>query len=489
MDAATKLLEHDSPKWIFPLHSPVLFAKTDPTAIRNHLNGKLFDSKQPDGFVACQTAYSRKDEHHLRRVLVLDPFATFFLYDFLVAQHAAFSRTTTVVAERHVYGHTFDKGKPVDAFAQYHAFRRKKYELIAKHGHFAQLDIFNCFNSFYHHKVASFVAQQTTVADGNKFGQFLREINAGVSVACFPQGLYPAKVVGNAYLSLIEESTKLRPASMARFLDDIVLACGTRYQVDEQVLELQYILDKHHLALNESKTVIGAKGQRFQERKLDKIKKVLLKKREEARAAYDDVEAGEVQLDDQERAYLTALIQKPNVAQEDVELALTLLASEPDALDLVIDPVLDEAPHLLRTFYRFLAMDDFSETTIMSAITSRVESEYSIPEHDLFWYARILIDRLTFSRGVADLLLRLFENQNATPVVKAAILESEHLSHGLADLKESVLRSDGTTLLVAAGMAGLCKLERGKRNHIYKYAARQGAHAAVLMDIAGKMPG
>src|SRR5687768_13354895 len=114
MDPTSKLLEQDSPKWIFPLRSPVLFAQTDPATIRKHLRNRLLDNEQPDGFVACQTAYSRKDEHHLRRVLVLDPFATFFLYDFLTQHHAAFSREKSGVPERYVYGHTFQKGKPID---------------------------------------------------------------------------------------------------------------------------------------------------------------------------------------------------------------------------------------------------------------------------------------------------------------------------------------------------------------------------------------
>src|SRR5262249_51080 len=157
-------------------------------------------------------------------------------------------------------------------FAEYHAFRRRKYELVSEHGFFAQLDVFNCFNSFYHHEVTSFVTEKTTQALGSAFGQFLRELNAGVSVACFPPGLYPPKVIGNAYLSFIENSRKLKAHGVARFLDDVVLAGPSRRDVEDNILELQYLLDKHHLSLNDSKTFVGEKGQRFQERKLDRMK-------------------------------------------------------------------------------------------------------------------------------------------------------------------------------------------------------------------------
>ena len=346
-DPVTLFLEADHRRWIFPLRTPLVFAQTDPKSLREHVNLRILNTNEKDGFVTGLLAYSRKDEHHLRRVLALDPFATFFLYDFVYANRKSFPKPRST--DRHVFGHCFHRGQPVDAFAEYHEFRRKKYDLISVHGHFAQVDVFNCFNSFYHHDVTTFVSSRTGSPAGEQFGQFLRQLNAGVSVACFPQGLYPAKVIGNAYLSFVDESRKLKAPGVARFLDDVVLAAGTRREVEEQVLELQYILDKHHLALNDSKTLVGEKGVRFQEKKLDRIKRNLIRKRESTKRGYDeDDDESDGRLDDKEREYLVSLIRKPNVAQEDVELALTLLRDEPDALGLVIDPVLDKAPHLLR---------------------------------------------------------------------------------------------------------------------------------------------
>lgn len=492
-DPATTLLENDHRKWIFPLRTPLMFAKTDANALRAQV-ARILDPKQFDGFVAGHLAYSRKDTHHLRRVQVLDPFATFFLYDFVHAHRKSFPRSVNL--DRHVYGHCFQKDRFVDAFAEYHSFRRKKYELISAHGHFAQLDIFNCFNSFYHHDVTSFVSRRTTPQAGENFGQFLRELNAGVSVACFPQGMYPAKLLGNSYLSLIEESRSLKAPSLARFLDDVVIAASSRRDVDTQVLEVQYILDKHHLALNESKTLIGEKGQRFRERHLDSIKRELLLKREAAKTTYDTEEVGatseaddEEGLSEEQREYLTSLVRATNVAQEDIELALTLLRGEPDGERMLVDPVLDNAPHLLRSFHRFMELSKSDGTDVWDAITLRLRSGRQVPEHDLFWYARILIDRYAFDQDVADLLLDIYARSASSAVVRAAILETEHLEHGFSDLKESALRAEGTLLIVAAAMVGLAKQDKAKRNHTFKYVARNGANAASLVHIAGRMAG
>lgn len=370
-DPVVSFLETDQRRWIFPLRSPAVFIRRDPQAIRDYIS-KLNDPKHPERFLAAHLAYSRKDAHHLRRVLVLDPFATCFLYDFVHSHQSSFAQPTHV--PRQAYGHSFRQGQPVDALAEYHAFRKRKYELIVGRGFFAQLDIFNCFNSFYHHDLTHFITTKTSPDSGDRFGAFLRELNSGTSVACFPQGLYPAKVIGNAYLSFIEQSPQLKEVMVARFLDDIVIAGTSPKSVDDSILNLQYILDHHHLALNDSKTLVGEKGQRFQERKLDRIKRALLSKRESTKRGYDDDAAEPVGLTQKERDYLTALIRRRNVAQEDIELSLSLLVNDQDALSLVVAPVLDNAPHLLREFHRFLTLADDPSGCLWPALESRLKS-------------------------------------------------------------------------------------------------------------------
>ena len=362
-DPVVDFIEADYNRWIFPLRTPLIYANTDPTALREHIYNNIFNSQQPDGFVAGHLAFSRKDEYHLRRVFVLDPISTFYIYDFVYKYRSKFKKPADNI--RQSFGHAFQNGTPVDAYRDYHTFRRRKYELIKQYGHFAYVDIFNCFNSFYHHEVTTFMRTTTTEESGSEFGQFLRELNAGDSIACFPQGLYPAKVMGNAYLSFIENSRKLKSPSLLRFLDDIVVAGKSYSDVCDHLMELQYLLDKHHLALNDSKTIVGDRETSHGEKHLDEIKMSLLQKRESAMLLYDDFDDNDDDDNDrdnievptlnaEEREYLTSLVQSRNVAQEDVELALTLMQNERDAINLLLDPVLDRAPHLLKGLYRLI---------------------------------------------------------------------------------------------------------------------------------------
>jgi Reverse transcriptase (RNA-dependent DNA polymerase) len=479
-----QFIEADHRRWIFPLRTPLAYAKAGEKELRAHISKMILDAQQPEGFVAGHVAFSRKDAHHLRRVLVLDPISIFFLYDFVVSHRSHFPKAPR--GDRQSFGHAFHRGAPVDAFAAYHEFRRRKYALRRKCGVFAHLDVFNCFNSFYHHDVASFVSTSVGRAAGQAFGQFLRELNAGVSVACFPQGLYPAKVIGNAYLSFVEKSRSLKVQALIRFLDDIVLFTDGRSEVEAQVLEVQYLLDKHHLALNDAKTVVGDRTVRFGERRLDAIRRSLVKKRETIKSGYDEDDEEEVGLSRQEREYLSSLIHRPNIAQEDVELALALMRQEADALESLLGPVLDAAPHLLRGLHRFIGVaQDHGET--WAALKERITSTRKLPEHDLFWYARILLDYYEFDQDVADSLLEIFRRPESTAIVKAAILESRELEHGFADLKERELRNAGDLLILSAAMLGLVGLEKGRRNQLFKYASRQGAHAAMLSSIATRV--
>lgn len=482
---AEKLILSDQMRWIFPLKSVAALASEGADRIRKHLRDEILNPKAQTGFSPCDVAFARKDEHHLRKVLVLDPIACFYIFDFVV-QHRSYFQTTRS-GKRRRFGHAFKNATPVDAFKQYHAFRREKYKRLANHDFFVQADVFNCFNSFYHHDVTSYLSDNTSTEAGQGIGQFLREINAGTSISCFPQGLYPAKVLGNAYLGFIEQSRRMRAQESVRFLDDIVLFCDSDEEARDALLDLQYILASRHLSLNDSKTIIGDRSSTFKEVGLDEIRRSLVEKREELKGGYDDHNEDDEEqalLEEDEREYLVALLQSPNLAQEDVELALTLLRNELDAFDLVVEPVIEKAPHLLRGLHRFIATSGPEDGgQVWDAIANRLKKK-RIPEHDLFWYARTLVDYYEIDQDVADLLLELYYHPEATSVVKAAILEDNCLDHGLDDLKIQELRSGSNLLIVSAAMHGLSGLEKGKRNHQFKYARRNGANVAVLADIA-----
>src|SRR5437016_14040603 len=121
-----EFLQTDHRRTIFPLRTSLAYAQNGETALREYIERQILDKNQPEGFVAGEIAFARKDSYHLRRVFVLDPIAAFFLYDFVYRNRDSFPKAKA--SERQSYGHAFERRKPVDAFADYHAFRRRKYK-------------------------------------------------------------------------------------------------------------------------------------------------------------------------------------------------------------------------------------------------------------------------------------------------------------------------------------------------------------------------
>ena len=482
--------QRDQRRPIFPLRASLEFLPSGEEDIRNYLKNKVFKKDQIEGFSTATVAYARKDPHHLRRVLVLDPVSSFFIYDFVLRNRAGFQLPND--RKRRYLGHSFSGSQPVDAFTQYHDFRKLKYNLKASRRYFAKIDVFNCFNSFYHHNVVAWLNSETSTAEGAAFGQFLREINGGDSVGCFPQGLYPAKAFGNAYLSFVEQSRELKSRNIIRFLDDIFLFSDSRRELAGDLVTVQHLLDNHHLALNDSKTLLGERGTTFDEHRLDEIKKRLVQKREKVARNYDEDEEREEeedsddQLSKEELEYLMHLITRNRVAQEDVELALRLLRYHSPALAPILEQVTSSAPHLLRELHRFIGKST-NDGEIWSAITVQIREGSALDEHDLFWYAKIMIDHFDFNQHTADQLIAIYQHPRATAPVKALILETSYLDHGFAELKQKALRSNPGPLCMASVLLGLKGLEKGKRNQLFKYVKRQGAMLGVLAKIASRL--
>jgi hypothetical protein len=382
------------------------------------------------------------------------------------------------------FGYAFHKKIPLPASTQYHDFRRAKYALKKDYRYFAKVDITNCFNSFYHHDVVRFLAETVSDTEGRQAGQFLREINSGTSVNCFPQGIYPAKTIGNFYLSFLEESRELRSASIIRFLDDVFLFASRQSTLERDVVVLQQLLGAHSLSLNAEKTQFGSKTSDFDERKLDAIKKSLLRKRERSRG-YDEEEDDGIDLEAEEREYLEAIVSQRHVEEEDVELALSLIDDSPAVIDLV-RLVCSRFPNLIKQVYRLLETTTYDdEGGIWEILTARIRESF-LAEYELFWIAKIILDHYEFGDVAADALARILEHPCATSLVKAVILENEENKHGWLDLKVTQLRDSPSSIAGICALAGLRYAEKSKRNHVCKYIAKVSSYMAVLAGIVAR---
>jgi hypothetical protein len=187
-------------------------------------------------------------------------------------------------------------------------------------------------------------------------------------------------------------------------------------------------------------------------------------------AAYGEDEPEAAHLTDDEFKYLSDLLKRADVAEEDVELALALITEDEEHADRLAELVFERYPHLLKNLYSYLNNSAYSSDHLSQQIVG-VRDSASAHEFTLFWTVRILLDVFEWNEEVAEVLMGLYDHVNSTDVVRAAILESEKLEFGLQGRKEGVLRNAGSSLLATSAAVGLRKLESARRNQLYKYSA------------------
>lgn len=473
----------DNKRSLFPLKSTARYIELGSDQLRNLIYNNIFDnSNKNDSFSTCPIVYALKDNIHLRKMLFLDPAASFYIYDFLIRNSEKF-QINTKKQKRKYYGYALKGKESLSPFTQYHTFRKRKYELKSEYSYFSKVDISNCFNSFYHHDVVSHLRAHVPENESIQFGQFLREINAGASINCFPQGIYPAKSIGNNYLSFCENSYDLNSSSIIRFLDDIFLFDDNISVIEKDIIVLQQIIGARGLALNEGKTKIGSRDSDFEEKQLDNIKKSLLAKREEV-FSYDESAETNIILDFEEVEYLQNIIKSKDVSEEDVELALSLFKQDEDEVGVLIDIVFNRYPHLIKDLHRHM-LDIEDNGLLWTAIKNKVNKNF-LTEYELFWLVRTIIDIYRFDENSAELLFKIFKHQCSSPIVKSAILEFTDNRFGLEDLKLQQLRSGGEGIIASSAVAGLEKLEKSKRNQQFKYISKSSQYLQTLCSIMSK---
>lgn len=473
-------ITQDNVRGLFPLNTTVKLITLGKEKIRSYVYDSIFNTAiRHTSFLPMPAVYALKERIHVRKSLQLDPISSFYIYDFVYRNSGAFQKTAN--SNRKHYGYSFRRKIPANSYKEYHEFREKKYELKKEYRYFAKIDIANCFNSFYHHDIISYLSTTISQPESKQFGQFLREGNGGRSIDCFPQGIYPAKVIGNFFLSFIENSRELQSDVIIRFLDDTYLFSDNIATLEKDVLKLQSIIGEKGLFLNPQKTKFGEKFKDFEEKKLDKIQKSLVQKREVVKDYEESDNNEEFGLNDDEVSYLKSIIQKPDVAEEDVELALSLLKEDESEVLRLVDLVFNSYPNLIKQLYHYVREIE-DEGMIWGHIYNKVNKDY-LHEYELFWISRMVIDHYQYDEDSADLLIKIFNHRCATSVVKASILEIEQNDFGLYELKERCLRDVSSGIPAASAVIGLLGLEKAKRNQLYKYSGNASSFMHVICDI------
>jgi hypothetical protein len=495
-----EFIEKDHIRTLFPLNSIKVFSKYGLDKMLKFINEDIFSSswlkqfltdeefnelvkklgkdkikkieqKNQSFFLVQPLVYASKDKNHVRQTFLLDPIAQTFLYDFVYRNKSYFEKKN--IPNRKSFGYCYENGELVSGIEEHRKFKEEIYEKKKEYKYMAKLDIANCFNNIYHHDIVSYIARLIGQEESEKLGRFLREINGGRSTSCMPQGLIPAKIIGNFFLSFIEESRELKSEHIIRFMDDIYLFSNNLEIINNDVLTIQKLLGEKGLSLNESKSeVLRTSEDKINQ--IEDIKKSLLQQRATFIDWYTgEVEEGRPQLTKEQESYLKEKLRdSKNLEEEDIELILTLLSTNQEETKELVRLVLERAPNLTKNLYHSIKRNFmYLDNDIISIFKDYIKENERVHEFQLFWISKILIDFTVLNESIVDILMEIYNHPSSTNVVKCLILEIQENGFGLLELKKKIARGNAPEMVISA-IVGLVSHEKGNRNQIYKYVAR-----------------
>ncbi|RXH33683.1 hypothetical protein XH94_29850 [Bradyrhizobium zhanjiangense] len=444
-----------------------------------------------DHFLPQKRVFAMKQGGHLRRTFKLDPVAEMFLYDLLYRNRRFFRRPTN--KQRETFGYNFDGGEPTEATLSYRGFKGATSQYRKTYTHSISFDVASYFNSIYHHDLVHWFERiGASSEDVSALGGFLREISSGRSIDCLPQGLYPAKMMGNAFLEFVQQSGRLQSDVLIRFMDDFVLFANDKETLLSDFYHVQEALSAKGLSVNPSKTRLFLKGDDEIDRTLDGVKKGLLRKRRRVvRRGYDEDE-GDLDeelrnLTKKETDLLRELLARPHLEEEDAELVLALMGNHSADVVARFEDLLRDFPHLAKSIYQFTKF--VRDKASLSAIIAKFVAESKIiPEFQLFWLGVILEESLLATKQASDIAHSLYTHPWATPITKAKVLEIADQRFGLTELRETHLKDGTSDWLAWASACGSRVEKKAARNYSLKYFKNASPINKLIGEVIADLP-
>ena len=245
------LWDYDST--LFPLTTNRLLVEKFSSELRDFALSEVLGNDL--GFQSQHRVFASKRGWFLRPTVKLDPVAEFFLYDFVYRNRALFRKSP--LPQRKTHGFRIVNGEPISLLGSYTGF--KKHTAAFRDGFkaYAYFDVAAYFNHVYQHDLVRWFEDAGASSEEVPiFGRFLRETASGRSIDCLPQGLYPAKMIGSAFLSFLENSTRIRAAMTVRLMDDMWLFDDDQKTLIGDFLMVQGLLSDRGLAMNDQKSAI-----------------------------------------------------------------------------------------------------------------------------------------------------------------------------------------------------------------------------------------
>ena len=360
-------------------------------------------------------------------------------------------------------------------------------------------DIASYFNNVYHHDLhAWFGALGADDDDVAAFGKFFREINAGRSLDCLPQGLYPTKMIGNDFLRFIESSANIRSAFISRFMDDVYLYDDKLSVLKGDFAEIQRVAGLKGLSVNAAKTRCSddEKIAETDEEPVDEVKKKILKRRRSIIVLRyedgdlvdedEDEEASEP-LDKNEISFIESMLKSGDLREEDAEMVMVVMRDNVELVEKHLHLFAEGYPYLAKNFYGLCSVAT-DKNAVAKIILDVTRSGVHLPEYQLFWFGMMLEDYLLETERASDLVHTLYTHANATDITKAKVLEIADHRFGLPEMREVFLREGRSDWLSWSSAVGSRGMKKQTRNYLLDYFANGSEMNKLFAGIIKKLP-
>jgi hypothetical protein len=464
----------DYPRTLFPLSTNEIVVEHAAKELEEHIYQRVLnDGEKSHAFLAQQRVYASKPNYHLRRTVKLDPVAEYFIYDLAYRNRSIFRKSTS--ENRRSFGYRFSGGEPVTGADAYADFKKALAAAKKQYAHALSFDIAAYFNSIYHHDIVHWFRDvEASPADVDALSQFLLQINSGRSVDCLPHGLYPCKMIGNAFLWFVDSSARLKSRLILRFMDDFHLFDDNIDTLIGDFFQIQKLLGEKGLSVNPRKTRTPGSLDDSATTKIDTMKADLLRMRRAIITASGveevDDDDGPPTMTKRQRKYLIALLKEETISEEDAELVLRLMQPYADEVIDHLQTLIGTFPNLAKEIHRFCAgVSDKNKTKVAEIVLEYVRTAEHPTEFVLFWLGKLVEDSLLTTPRAADLLFALYQCDAATKISKAKILEIPDKRFGMVDLRAEHLKTGQSDWLSWSAAVGTRCEKVASRNYVLKY--------------------
>ncbi|WP_116886958.1 antiviral reverse transcriptase Drt5 [Pseudomonas syringae] len=504
---AIDFFEIDFHSSLFPLKTNLLLIKNHSAEIEQYIQKILSTDPAHIGynFIPQTRVHAAKPRNHLRRTVVLDPVASYFIYDLIFRNRGSFGIDTSPT--RTTFGYKFDGDHPLSVHKAYREFSASvELNRYLMYAHMMSFDIASYFNSIYHHDAVNWFASLPSIsgADSNAFGRFFREINSGRSVDFLPQGIYPAKMIGSEFLRFIESSGQLKSAQTLRFMDDIYLFDNNIESLTQDFLRIQELLGLRALNINPTKTVVDGEKPSVQDAasaiqtELSEIiedfdeTKIFLPSGADM-SDFDDGDEEdeeesdkEADLDEKQIERLLELLADPKAEESDVELILSILQQNSESLSTLIPSLLVRFPNIVKQLYNLAGMITKKDELTNELLSALEKSPYLI-EYQLFWIAAMAEDHLSKTARYGELILKLYDKTSNHKVARAKILEIPDQSFGLKEIRDEILKTGASDWISWAPAMGTRTLNKAERNYALNYFSKGSPLNHLISECVKKL--